>query len=316
MLWMDDLAGHGRYPSSWVERLGLGWDEFTPEGYELFGDLSLLKAGMVNAHGLLMMGGAISRESLSIERADGLDGLLRSRADSLTTLLPGLDYTRWNPATDVLIPARFDAEQPDGKPHCKADLQHRLGLPVQSDVPLVGLIPPLDDFASSFASVLDRVLRGEVQLVAPRGLASPLDETLNEENEHWQRQVARCDLDERAMHQLLAAADILLLDAPRTPDTEILLAALRYGALPVVRPAGLAQDLVVDISPALDSGNGFLVHGDEPHELSAVLRRALSMRRSASRFGELLRRVMGEPCSWEHTAGQMEQVYSMLLPPE
>lgn len=316
VLWLDDLDEEGRCDESWVEGLGLGRESFTPEGYELFGDLSLMKAGMANSHMMLTTNPSSLHDILSASSEEGLKGVMRARSDALTALLPGLDYSRWNPASDALIPARYDAEQPDGKPSCKAELQHCLGLPVRGETPLFILLPPAQDFASSLPQIFERILRSDVQLVAPRGLASSLGGAFEEAKERWPLQVAMSDFDETSQHRLLAGADVVLLDAPLRSDAELLLAAMRYGALPVVRSTGLARDLVVDLDPSLESGNGFFVESDDPAELTAVLRRALTSKRSGSRFGELLRRVMGQQCSWERTASQLEQVYAELLPLE
>jgi starch synthase len=313
LLFLDGLVDQGRCSREWVERLGLGWEGFTPEGYEFFGDLNVLKAGLVSADSLVLDGHARLAESLTSEGAAGLEGVMRHRALDLVALPPGLDFARWNPATDPALPARYDAGQPDGKAICKADFQHRHGLPVQAGVPLVGLVPPLTDMARTLARILDRLLRCELQLVVPEGLDPAVDGAIPELLERWPRQVARVAHGEPELHQLLAAADVVVLDAPLRSDAETLLAALRYGALPVVRSSGLARDLVVDLEPGLESGNGFVVHEDDPNELLAVILRATASMRRETVFDELVSRVMGSPRSWEAVAGQLEQVYARLL---
>jgi starch synthase len=52
----------------------------------------------------------------------GLDGVLRENAHRLSAILDGADYTRWNPASDRLLPGRYDARRLRGKPVCREAL--------------------------------------------------------------------------------------------------------------------------------------------------------------------------------------------------
>jgi starch synthase len=315
VLCLDSVENQGRCHKDWVEKLGLSWDDFTAERFEFYGDLNTLKAGLVTADLLIFPG--IERGRQLSESAAGLEGVIRSRGKSVAGLLPGLDYARWNPATDAHLPVRFDAEQHTGKRSCKAHLQNQLGLPVRPDVPLIAIAPPFDGLGEPFAAILNRALRSEVQVVAPRGLQPSLSAAIEKSLDRWPRSFARPELDEAGWHQLLGGADILLLDAPSGWGAELLLSALRYGALPVVRHAGLAREIVVDLSGTLESGNGFVVHeqGEElPLELLAVLRRACATLRYGEPFEAALCRAMSLHCSWEHRAKSAEMLYAELLP--
>jgi len=317
VLSIEGVEDHGRCPKEWVERLGLGWEGFSPEGFEFYGDLSLLKAGLVAADRVLLPGYTAAADARSDGNGKGLEGVVTSRADAVTALLPGLDYATWNPATDAHLASRYDAELVTGKLSCKADLQNRLGLPVRGDLPLLAILPSLKDLAAPLAQVLDRLLRAEVQLVAPRGLARPLEASIDDAIGRWPDKVARVELDERAEHQLLAGADLALLDAPRDLEAHQLLSTLRYGALPIARREGLARDLLVDLTGTLESGNGFVVSTGEPTELLSTLRRAIgAFGRCGGEERPILavtRRAMALRCSWEDVAGRLEQLYGELL---
>lgn len=314
VLWLDGLERQGRCGKEWVERLGLGWEGFTPEGFEFYGDLSVLKAGLVAADRVVLPGPSAVVDALSPASGGGLEGLVASRSEAVVGLLPGLDFARWNPATDGALASRYDAELLAGKASCKADIQNRLGLPVRADVALVALLPPLEDLSAALAKMLDRLLRADLQLVAPRGLARPLEEAVDAALPRFPDRIARVELDDRAEHQLLGGADLAVLDAPSDLEARQLLAALRYGALPIGRRAGLGRDLVVDLTASLDSGVGFVVQGDDPLELLSTLRRALSAfgrRAGGGRpLQEVIRRAMGIPRAWEEAAKRLEGVYA------
>jgi starch synthase len=310
----ETFEHQGRCKRDWVERLGLSWDDFTPDRFEYFGDLNLLKAGLVSADQVLLDSPAQLLESCTAAGGQGLDGVMRHRRSALATLLPGLDYARWNPATDVDVVAHFDAEQRAGKLSCKAQLQHQLGLPVRP-LPVIVLSPPLNQLGSALAHVVDRIARQPVHIVVPEGLDGELQKALDELSKRLPRQVATVKNGQTNWHSLLAGADLVVMDPPATDGAERLLATLRYGALPVVPASGVARDLVVDLTNTLDSGNGFIVQGAEPREVQAVLERALAALRYGKVYEEVQRRAMSVACSWEQRAQQLEQLYGQLLPP-
>src|SRR6202162_1270391 len=81
---------------------------FTLHGVEFFGRLNFLKGGILHADRITTVSEHYRREILTPVGGHGLDGVLRENAQRLSTILHGADYTRWNPASDRLIPARYD----------------------------------------------------------------------------------------------------------------------------------------------------------------------------------------------------------------
>lgn len=313
VLTIEHLEQVGRCDRSWVERLGMSWDDFTPEGVEFYGDLSLMKAGMVSADRLLMSGPSALSSACASRGGEGLEGVMCDRRSDTLSLPPGLDFARWNPTTDVNLSVHYDADKRDGKVSCKAYLQNRLELPLRPGVPLIALAPPLNDLAQPLGEVLEQVLRGDLQLVAPQGLAAPLDDAVEQAIGRWPRRVARIELTPSTWRHMLAGADVLVLDAPGDYEAEHLLAAQRYGTLPVVRAFGLARDLVVDLSNTLESGNGFLVHDDSPREMLAVVRRACATLLNGQPMQDALGRIMSVNSSWEDRARKLELAYGELM---
>jgi len=84
---------------------------FTLRGLEFFGRLNFLKSGILFADRITTVSEHYRREILTPSGGCGMDGVLRENAHRLTAILDGADYTRWNPASDPLIPARYDARR-------------------------------------------------------------------------------------------------------------------------------------------------------------------------------------------------------------
>src|SRR5690606_3576597 len=73
----------------------------------------------------------------------GLDGVLRARAADLHGILNGVDTASWNPATDRLIAHRYDRRRLPAKGRNKAALQTQLGLKVDAQAMLFGVVSRL-----------------------------------------------------------------------------------------------------------------------------------------------------------------------------
>src|SRR5205085_9076528 len=74
----------------------------------------------------------------------GLDGVLRAQRHKLSGILNGIDVTRWNPAADPHLPARFSAGNRSGKATCKRALQEHYGLPIDPQAMLLAAIGRFD----------------------------------------------------------------------------------------------------------------------------------------------------------------------------
>ena len=108
---------------------------------EFYGQINLLKGGIVYSDALNTVSKAYAKEIQTEEYGFGLDGLLRRRADVLTGILNGVDYEEWNPEKDAYIACPYDIDDLGGKQACKQDLLETFGLPSdQLDTPVVGIV--------------------------------------------------------------------------------------------------------------------------------------------------------------------------------
>ena len=158
---VHNLAFQGIFPSELMPELGLPWDCFKPDGVEFYGNLSFLKAGLFYAKHITTVSPSYAREIQSEALGFGLQGLLSHRRKSLSGILNGIDITEWNPAADAYLVHSYDASDLSGKSANKRELQKRLGLRVDAEIPLFGLV-------SRFAHQkgLDMVLEVAEKLIA------------------------------------------------------------------------------------------------------------------------------------------------------
>src|SRR5437667_4267160 len=84
---------------------------FTLRGVEFFGRMNFLKGGILHADKITTVSEHYRREILTPSGGYGLDGVLRENAHRLSAILDGADYKLWNPASDRLLPARYDEKR-------------------------------------------------------------------------------------------------------------------------------------------------------------------------------------------------------------
>src|SRR6266853_6063726 len=101
---------------------------FTLRGVEFFGRLNFLKGGILYADKITTVSEHYRREIQTPSGGCGLDGVLRENVHRLSAILDGVDYARWNPASDQLIPARYDARRLRDKQICREGLLAQMKL--------------------------------------------------------------------------------------------------------------------------------------------------------------------------------------------
>lgn len=312
LLTLHNAAHQGVFPKAAMADLGLPWTDFTVEGLEFYGDVSLLKQGIVSADLVSTVSPHHATELVTEAGGFRLDGVLRAKG-RLTGILNGVDYSVWNPATDPHLPARYDAEDPSNKARCKAAFRKELGLPLQpEEAPLVVSVGRLvaQKGTDLLLGALPRLLRATDAQVVICGDGEPaLVEQLEASVVKARgRVVFLRGAPESTVHRAFAAADFVAVPSRYEPCGLVQLYAQRYGALPVAHATGGLVDTVVDCDAKLSTGTGFSF--DEPTEeaLLGALLRAISAREHAA-FPALVRRVMRADRGWERAARQYEALY-------
>ena len=284
---------------------------------ELFGDAA---ADVDGAKAPLVAGlKRAQRVTVSSPRAaDALRGTLADVMDpeALVGIPAGIDASIWNPLTDPHLPHRFDPVDLGGKAKCKAELQRDLELPVEAEVPMVALEERSNGAGLElFVKIASQILRNQVQLVfVAADSPEPLVERLDELDERWPDQAALLtEADEELRHQLVAAADLVLVAPETAPSGGPEMRAHRYGAVPIVHHVDALADSVVDCDAKLDTGTGFAFGAFDADEMLAAVRRALGAYRQPEAFEALQRRGMRVDHSWDRSARLYEGLYRELL---
>jgi starch synthase len=311
---VHNLAHQGNFAKEWITWLGLPWEAFHTDGLEFWDQLSFMKAGLACSDALTTVSPTYAREILGPEAGNSMDGLLMKRRASLLGILNGIDLEEWNPETDRHLPARYSARRLRGKAACKEALQREVGLPVNADVPLVGMIGRLahQKGLDLVEAALARMLELDAQYVV-LGSGEP----------HWEEMFAAAaqrrpdrlarvvGFHEGLAHRIEAGADLFLMPSLYEPCGLTQMYSLRYGAVPIVRRVGGLADTVRDWD-GRTGGNGFVFEDYRADAMLTALKRALVAFRDRATFEALRLTGMAEDNGWDRSAARYEALYASL----
>ncbi len=326
VLTISSMDAVGRYDRAALAQFGLAPTLFSIEGVEFFGKFSSLKAGLVAATRIVTPGPSFLRSFMERGGGGGLEGVLKSREGALVGIVPGVDASVFNSATDPHLTTRFDAMDVAGsgtygKMRCKAALQQELGLPVRGDVPLaivLGGSGPRSGL-DRLAEIVPALARNDVQLAvlvddAGSTATSRIAELAARFPDRLALRLGTGPTDDHALaHRALGAADLAIVAALDDSRTTLQMEAHRYGTLPIGRRTGLLADTVVDCDAQLRSGDGFSFDEATGEALLGGIQRAIASFALGAPFRAAQLRAIGADHGWERPARLHERVYRQAI---
>lgn len=318
VLTIHNLAHQGAFPAEKFEKLEIPARDFHPASpFEFYGQVNMLKAGLVYADGITTVSPNYAREILTPEHGFGLDGVLRQRQDDLVGILNGIDTEQWNPRTDPHIPSRYGPESLSRRKVNGLELRKAFGLP-DFGGPLIGIVARLVQQKG-----LDLVLEVQRQIadlgfqliILGRGEQS-LEQGLVECAENFPEQVSvRLEYSDRLARLIEAGCDIYLMPSRFEPCGLNQMYSMRYGAVPVVHRIGGLADTVQDWRPETQEGTGFAFEPLDADALLTALGRALSVWNNPSHWEILMKNGMAQDFSWDQSAKKYLDLYGRMIHP-
>ncbi len=310
---IHNIAFQGVFDLQHADLLGIPGHWRGVEGVEFWGQLSMLKGGLQFAQAITTVSPTYAQEIQTGAFGAGLDGVLRSRADRLTGILNGIDTGVWNPATDVLLPHRYSAEDLSGKSRNKATLQARCGLSPDPNAMLFGLVSRL-----TAQKGIDLVLGGLQPLLQSGGQLVLLGSGEAELQRQLQDAAARAPravsvtlgFDEALAHLIEAGADCFLMPSRFEPCGLNQMYSQAYGTPPLVGGTGGLVDSVVDATLDPEAGTGFVMRSTDAAGFADALVRARSTWERPADWGRIQANGMRRDFGWAGSARRYAEVYA------
>jgi starch synthase len=316
---IHNLAFQGNFPPETVELLHLPSSCYGINGVEYYGNMSFLKAGLFYADHITTVSPNYAKEIQQAELGFGMQGLLTTRSDNLTGILNGIDTDEWNPATDAYLAKPYSSANMAGKVANKKALQNKMGLGIEPDVPLLGVVSRFThqkglNLLLEIAPLLTEL---PVQLAMLGTGDAQMEKTARDLSHLFPGKIAAMiGFSEELSHQIEAGADMFIMPSRFEPCGLNQLYSQRYGTPPIVNATGGLVDSVVNCTAATlkdGTASGFVFNVMTAENLLAAIQRAVALYHDQHKWQALRKSCMTKSFSWEASALAYREVYLAVL---
>lgn len=297
------------------ELFGYDYEPFNNGSLELYGAVSFLKGAINYADKITTVSKSYAEEIKTPEYGEELDGLLRYRGYALEGIVNGIDYEEYNPEEDKYIYSKYSIDNIQNKSINKENLQKELGLPINKDVAMIGLVSRLthQKGCDLIINILEELLKEEVQVVIlGTGDSMYEDGFKSFQNRYPNKVSANIRFSNELAHKIYASSDMFLMPSLFEPCGLGQLIALRYGSVPIVRETGGLKDTVVPYNEYEETGNGFGFKNYRFDELLNITKYAIGIYKNKDRWNNIVRQAMSSDNSWEKSAEEYIRIYKEL----
>ncbi len=313
---IHNMAYQGLFPKYVLPMTGIGWEEFTSEKIEFYGQVNYLKSGLVYSDALNTVSEKYAQEIQTDEYGHGLQGLLRARAADLYGIVNGIDYAEWNPATDKEIPEQYTPKSHRLKAESKKKLLREVDLEFNPETPVIGVVSRLTDQKGMdlIAEIINVFLSLDVQFVI-LGTGDPRYHSLFQELQaRYPRKLAAAIRFDNPLAKLIyAGSDMFLMPSRFEPCGLGQMIAMKYGTIPIVRRTGGLSDTVEELSTDGNKGTGFIFDNYKSGELLSAIQRAVNAFHQPELWADLVQRAMRQDFSWDASARKYQDLYETIM---
>ncbi|WP_036485256.1 glycogen synthase GlgA [Myxosarcina sp. GI1] len=249
----------------------------------------------------------------TVEYGEKLEGLLSFISGKISGIVNGIDVDSYNPATDKCLYQNFSVDTLDKRSQNKAALQTELGLQVDEDALLMGIVTRLVEQKGIglLLQILDRFMAySNAQLVVlgtgDRNLETQLWQTATRFPGRMSVQLLYSNPLSRKIY---SGCDVFLMPSKFEPCGISQMIAMRYGCIPIVRRTGGLVDTVSHHDPVRSAGTGYCFDRYEPLDLYTCMVRAWEGFQYKDKWQELQQRAMKKDFSWVRSALEYIKLY-------
>ncbi|MFA5338367.1 MAG: glycogen/starch synthase [Candidatus Omnitrophota bacterium] len=308
VLTIHNLAYQGLFSRDKYPVLGLSWDYFNMHCLEFYEKINLLKGGIVFSDIVSTVSPTYAKQIQTPDYGCGLDGVLREKRDKLVGILNAIDYDVWNPAKDKLIYKNYSPKNLEDKAINKKMFQKELGLKVDEDTLLLGMVSRLAEQkgVDILSDSLDYLLK-KYQIVILGLGDEKYHKILKKKADKFKKSFSlNLTFDEKIAHRIYAACDGFLMPSRFEPCGLSQMISYKYATVPIVHRTGGLADTVVDVN---NQGGGFVIDKYTSNDLSSAIDRAAKLFKDKKGWPKLLKTISQYNFSWEEAAKHYVDMY-------
>ncbi len=319
MISLHNMAFQGCYAPGWLSTLELPHTNFAVEGFEYHGQLSFLKAGIFYADTITTVSPSYAKEIQTADFGFGLEGLLSKRGNEIKGILNGIETGEWNPEADPYLIETYSATKLSGKKRVKSALQEKLGLRIEANAPLLGVVSRLthQKGLDMLVPIMQSLIDSGCQLALLGNGESALENAFRDLAMNNPGCVsATIGYNEPLSHQIMAGCDMFIMPSRFEPCGLNQLYGLAYGTPPIVNATGGLADSVVDtniITFKNKTANGFVMSEASSASLLSCIKQALNVfNNDESAWRQIQKNGMALNLSWDKSALEYLAIYETL----
>ncbi|MFC1709533.1 glycogen synthase GlgA [Candidatus Omnitrophota bacterium] len=312
LLTIHNLAYQGLFPKEQFDQLELDESLFSIDGFEFYGKISLLKAGIIFADSISTVSQGYAKEILTKEFGCGLESVLGQRSDSLSGIINGLDYSIWNPKTDKYIFENFQETDLSGKKVNKKELQKSCGLSVKKNIPLFGFVGRLAE--QKGVDLLYKLIKNikalNIQVVILGTGDQRYHDLLGEVAKKAPKLFSlNLKFDDVLAHRIYAGCDMFMMPSRYEPCGLGQMISFKYGTIPLAYKTGGLADTVFNFDPKTKVGNGFVFTSYSHKEFLGIINQAKLIYSDQKTWSGLVKEVMNYNFSWKESGKKHIELY-------
>lgn len=318
VLTIHNIAYQGRYNRSAFFETGLGWEDFTQDKFEHYGDVNFLKGGIHFADMVNTVSRGYAAETRGPAGGYGLEYFLNLKGDDYVGILNGADYSHWDPSVDTLIPANYSVNDMSGKAACKKFMQKQIGLKQNAEVPVIGIVSRLVEqkgFHIVAECIEELLINNAVQFAILGAGEKELETFFSSLSNRYPGKVGVfIGYDNELAHVIEAGSDFFLMPSLYEPCGLNQIYSLRYGTLPIVRATGGLDDTVENYNQETGEGTGFKFM--EPAcraAVNTILRAVETYYHRKRHMENMIRMAMEQHFSWEDSVEEYLKLYDKAI---
>jgi len=314
---IHNLKYQGIFPPEVLgDIVGFGSEYFEENALEFYGAVNFMKGALLAADRITTVSPTYAEEIKDPYYGEKLDGLLRKRSDYLIGILNGIDYDVYDPLNDpyLVMPYHNVALAKDEN---KKHLQQVMGLPIQAEQAVLGMVTRLVDQKGLdlLVHVMEEILALDVQLVILGTGDRRYEEMLRYFASRYPRKLAvKLEFSDKMAREIYSGADMFLMPSRFEPCGISQMIAMRYGTIPIVRETGGLKDTVMPYNEVTGAGNGFSFVNYNAHEFLFTVQYALKLYQEEKPVWEKLRQnALTSDFGWDRSANAYIKIYESLL---
>ncbi|HEX2970065.1 MAG TPA: glycogen synthase, partial [Bacteroidales bacterium] len=318
VLTIHNIAYQGRYNRSYYFNTGLGWEDFTQDKFEHYGDVNFLKGGIHFADVVNTVSPGYATETSEVPGGYGMEYFLNLKGEDYLGILNGADYDHWNPETDKLIPSNYSIDNLYGKAVCKNALQQHFSLKQEPEIPVIGIVSRLVEqkgFRIIAECIEELLAENNFQLVVLGAGDNRLENFFGSLPGKFEGKVgAYIGYNNELAHLVEAGSDFFLMPSLFEPCGLNQMYSLKYGTLPIVRSTGGLNDTVINYDQKTGEGTGFKFQEPSCKAAFNTITWVIdTWYNRKSHIKKLIKNAMQQNFSWEKSAGKYVKMYNRAL---